>query len=518
MATLTDLRPNGDITTLDVLKVDDAGSTYYEATDDDPNSPNSNDYVYAYVDATLVLDLTNVDADLDSMDSCGLRFYISSSGTRDDDSVLLYAKVANAANSEDFITEFEVSKWDAGGVSVSGLTTGGSITGDGEAASKAEWDAARLHLRWDYQQTKGSDSLQIRVDAVELYGTYSVASANVEVEVPLGTLTLTGYAPTVVASDHQTVAVPLATLTLTGYAPTVTVSDNITVAVPLGTLTLTGYAPTVAVTQNVNVAVPAATLTLTGYAPTVAVTQSANIEVPLGTLTLTGYAPTVTVSNNITVAVPLGTLTLTGYAPTVSISNNITVAVPAATLTLTGYAPTVAASQNVSVSVPVASLALTGYAPTITITTVEPAAEERVGGPGKLGQYWKWHLEKDWRSEKLAEADRYLNREMALVNQRREAMEQKKANRMQESIEDARVAQAAREFDARVKHEEQEYSDLYKQRKEKIPIRRNAMMNLERANIEREKRREEKDRIYQQRVENLAKARAVKKRKRKKKK
>lgn len=86
--------------------------------------------------------------------------------------------------------------------------------------------------------------------------------------VPLGTLSLNGYAPTVTTSNNKIIAVPAGSLTLTGYAPTVTTDNNKVISVPVGTLTLTGYAPTVKGTTNI-IEVPAGTLALTGYAPTV---------------------------------------------------------------------------------------------------------------------------------------------------------------------------------------------------------------------------------------------------------
>lgn len=61
--------------------------------------------------------------------------------------------------------------------------------------------------------------------------------------VPLGSLSLTGYAPSISAGGPATVYPPAGSMTLTGYAPTVGYSN--TVSVPVGTLTLTGYAPTV---------------------------------------------------------------------------------------------------------------------------------------------------------------------------------------------------------------------------------------------------------------------------------
>ena len=127
------------------------------------------------------------------------------------------------------------------------------------------------------------------------------------VEVPLGTLTLSGFAPTVLTP--RTVSVPLGALTLSGFAPTVLTPRL--VAVPLGTLTLSGFAPTVLTPRNV--AVPLGTLTLTGFAPSVRL--GINVAVPLGTLALSGFAPTVLTPR--LVAIPLGTLTLTGFAPDV---------------------------------------------------------------------------------------------------------------------------------------------------------------------------------------------------------
>lgn len=56
---------------------------------------------------------------------------------------------------------------------------------------------------------------------------------------------------------------------------------------PTGTLTLTGFAPTV--TQDATVAPATGTLILTGYAPSL--TQSTTLSPPTGALTLTGFYP-----------------------------------------------------------------------------------------------------------------------------------------------------------------------------------------------------------------------------------
>jgi hypothetical protein len=77
---------------------------------------------------------------------------------------------------------------------------------------------------------------------------FQIGSVGVVINIPLGTLTLTGFNPTVVVSNNTVINVPLGTLTLTGFNPTVVVSNNTVINIPLGTLTLTGFNPTVVVT------------------------------------------------------------------------------------------------------------------------------------------------------------------------------------------------------------------------------------------------------------------------------
>jgi hypothetical protein len=147
------------------------------------------------------------------------------------------------------------------------------------------------------------------------------------------------------------------------HYPTVTATENVFIDVPVGTLALTGHVPTVTTTENVTVDVPLATLTLTGLVPTVVGISGVEVDVPVGTLTLTGYAPTVTVTAHVEIDVPTGTLVLTGHVPTVETPRDVDV--PLGTLVLTGYAPTVVATDEVLIYPPAAELILTGYAPTV---------------------------------------------------------------------------------------------------------------------------------------------------------
>ena len=190
------------------------------------------------------------------------------------------------------------------------------------------------------------------------------AAGGVTVTVPVASLTLTGFAPTVTVSDHQSVTVPVASLSLTGFAPIVTATANVSIEIPVASLALAGFAPTVTATANVSIEVPVASLTLAGFAPTVTATGDVSITVPVASLALAGFAPTV--QTPVTVTIPVASLTLTGFAPT--IQTPVSVTVPVASLSLSGFAPTVTATANVSVTVPVASLALSGFSPTVTAT------------------------------------------------------------------------------------------------------------------------------------------------------
>jgi len=186
------------------------------------------------------------------------------------------------------------------------------------------------------------------------------------------------------------------------------------------------------------------------------------------------------------------------------------------------------------------------------------------GGRKRLGKYYSWHLEKDWTDAKIDASERYMEQEMALLEKRRQAKEENRAIQVQKTIDELRLEGVARQFDAQVAHEEKEYSDLYaKERKKHLTSyermaanlrreqeyrtkedikfdanrtakkrlenekaerltraqqKRTKLVNLEKANIAKEKKKKREEEIYQQRVANLKKARAVKKRKRKKKK
>ena len=70
-------------------------------------------------------------------------------------------------------------------------------------------------------------------------------------------------------------------------------SNSVTPDPGVGSLTITGYAPTVAQAANQSVLPGVGSLTITGYAPAVAQTANQSVLPGVGSLTITGYAPTV---------------------------------------------------------------------------------------------------------------------------------------------------------------------------------------------------------------------------------
>lgn len=199
--------------------------------------------------------------------------------------------------------------------------------------------------------SRGWDVRVLRDSRVQLPQRRAVTSAGTDIAPGAGTLTLTGYAPSI-AQPHG-VTPGVGALTITGYAPTVEQVSGVQPGV--GTLTLSGHAPTVTQPHGVTPGVGA--LTLTGHAPVV--TQVANIAPAVGSLAFTGYAPTI--AQPIALAPAVGSLVITGYAPTVDQAAAAGHVHPGTgTLTLTGFAPTVDQAP-VTIARPTSDILTTGW-------------------------------------------------------------------------------------------------------------------------------------------------------------
>lgn len=185
----------------------------------------------------------------------------------------------------------------------------------------------------------------------------------------IGSLVITGYAPTI--AQPQTSNPGVGALTLTGFAPTI--AQPQTAAPGVGSLTLTGYAPSIVQGQNVNPS--AGTITITGYAPDIAQPQSAAPGV--GTIAITGYAPSI--AQPLAVAPGAGSISFTGYSPSVAQTANQAVLPGAGAVAFTGYAPSLAQTANQTVTAGAGTGVLTGYAPTVTQASASNSAAPDAG-------------------------------------------------------------------------------------------------------------------------------------------
>ena len=195
------------------------------------------------------------------------------------------------------------------------------------------------------------------------------------------------------------------TIALTGYAPSIAQTANQAVAPDVGNIIITGYAPTISQPQAVNPG--AGTITITGYAPTV--TQ--NVDVPInpgvGTIAITGYAPTVAQTANQSITPDAGNITITGYAPSVDQSANQDVTPDAGLISITGYAPTVEqAAGSPSLTPGVGTITITGYAP-----TVEQSSPLRLGGFEYGSKVYIKRNKKIYIFDSVEEADSYIEAE-----------------------------------------------------------------------------------------------------------
>lgn len=219
----------------------------------------------------------------------------------------------------------------------------------------------------------------------------AAASSNVTVEVPVATLTISTFAPTikheiVVPATSLTtntfapkldlgVIPPTATLTTTRFEPQV----NLGVIVPVTTLTSTTFAPTVTASSGggpVEVVVPATSLTTTTFEPKL----DLGVIVPTVSLTTTTFEPKI----GLGIVVPITNITTTTFVPVIELK-----VIPGTTaLLLNTFAPTVTAEQDVEVVVPTATLSLATFAPTVTSSTPQPVlthGQWLVGGvPGDV--------------------------------------------------------------------------------------------------------------------------------------
>lgn len=182
MATLPSLYPEGDgtINTAVITRSSGAG-TYFSHIDEDPSTGMPDDSYLFNAGATggdSHFDIGAMPSDFGSMSTLTVDTYTEVVG-RVDDNITLRVSVMAA----DETTRLAGDTSGTQGEAVSGADnpsgyhqTTLTLTSAGLAASKADWDGARLRLNWIYSQSMSKDAYDLRVHAVELNGTYEVGS------------------------------------------------------------------------------------------------------------------------------------------------------------------------------------------------------------------------------------------------------------------------------------------------------------------------------------------------------
>lgn len=195
----------------------------------------------------------------------------------------------------------------------------------------------------------------------------------------VGSLTLTGLAPTVTASNHKLATPGVGSLSLTGLAPTVSVASagsSYSGTPGVGSLTLTGLAPSALAPRLVTPGVGALLISdEVSLPPTVTATAHRLVVPGAGQLIINDAGPTPPTVLTPRLATPgVRSLSLTGFAPTVTAA--LTAIPGTASLALSGLAPSVSAPR---LAVPsVGSLTLAGLAASVAVTVLS------VPAPGAL--------------------------------------------------------------------------------------------------------------------------------------
>lgn len=133
-----------------------------------------------------------------------------------------------------------------------------------------------------------------------------------------GSLTLTGYAPSVSQSANQTVTPTHGGLVLTGYVPTLTQAASQTISPTSCSMLLTGHTPSVAQTSNQSISAVDGHITLSGKQPSVTQSVVTSVAPGAGHLTLAGKQPAIVQTANQTVAPGTGHVLFTGYSPAIT--------------------------------------------------------------------------------------------------------------------------------------------------------------------------------------------------------
>ncbi len=225
--------------------------------------------------------------------------------------------------------------------------------------------------------------LQTTTDSVQAYnvtvglsadyhGSYVILHGIVDnlVTPGVGSLTLTGYAPTVTASSNQLVTPDTLTATAALYVPTVATTANALVVPDVLNNALTAYVITVSVSDNQLVVPDTLNTALTAYVITIVLSENQLVTPDTFPITLTTYIPEVVV--NIIVVPDTASLVTALYVPTVDYPTGTVVIPDTGSIAIELFIPTVSVTENVTVTPGQAELITTLYIPTVSVAGSSP--------------------------------------------------------------------------------------------------------------------------------------------------
>ena len=194
------MRPNGTGTLANVNNQAGSTTNIHLDVDDDPDSPDTADYVKNATDTsgdkTAFFLLDDTPLDFAGMSTLTIDAHIATANFSND-TCTLFARLYKSDETTTLSDEVQVATQVSSGlqsVAFTGLSLG----------NKTDWDGARLRLRWAYTRSAGADGGQLRVTAFELEGSYvyaaSLAGSDSGTFAELSTLT-------VVATGTDTAAV-----------------------------------------------------------------------------------------------------------------------------------------------------------------------------------------------------------------------------------------------------------------------------------------------------------------------
>ena len=117
----------------------------------------------------IFVNLTDMPTDLENMITLEIEADLATANFLDDNATV-FAQIFASDESTNYTDEVqlgtEVSSGFVGPISF-------TLSGTGEGASEADWNGAKLRLRWTYTINKGDDVGELRVNAVEIEGVYN---------------------------------------------------------------------------------------------------------------------------------------------------------------------------------------------------------------------------------------------------------------------------------------------------------------------------------------------------------